>query len=293
MKVSKILLFTLAIGLIIFSSCKKEELEDTNYPNPDPPVNDLGKLSCFVSTGYWKADSYSVSYLNDVVKIQAVNEKKDTMIFNVIIENGVHYYNFNSGNNNFAVYKENGTTGSYSTSFANSSSGNVGHIKIYIDTTNSIISGSFAYKAYEYNNPDIFYTITEGEFSNIKYAKQEVITTNTMSGIIFNDTINSLSPVYASKNYSNFFEIRGYHNTSKYIGVYFDAPNLSAGDSIPFNSNQYGYYYDGTQLDSTSNGYVKILQFNDSTKIIKGKFESYFDSGSIKNGNFNVEYIEQ
>ena len=292
MKIFKTILLAFVLGVIAFSSCKKEELTDSNLPNPNPPTNDLGKLSCFISQGYWEMNTYTASYANDVVNIMAVTLNNDTMFFNIHINGSATYYHLNKDNKNLAIYKsvlDNTTV--YSTSLDPVGNENIGHIGIAIDTINHIMSGSFAYKAYNSVDASV-QTVTEGEFINIKYSAPDNIEGNSMSAIILNDTIPSLSPVVASKNYLNYFDIRAY-NSTEYISLYFDGTNVNEGDNIILGSTNLAYYYDGTSIVQCTSGYILIAQHNKDVKTLKGSFEFYMGTDSVKNGQFFVNYFEQ
>lgn len=291
MKIVKIFLFVVAIGAIAFTSCKKEELEDTNYANPAPPTSDLGEMNCFVSEGYWASKTYTASYANDMIVIEAVSATKDTMTFNIKYIDGQYYYSFGYANTNFAIYKDNADASAfYSTSLADVTLGVVGHINIAVDTSNYILTGSFAFKAYK-NTDGSVETITEGDFKNLRY-KHPDNTENTMSAIVEHDTINSFSTVIASKNVISVFDIRGYYDdiTLKFV---FPQGNISAGDSIPLDTDHKAYYDQGSGYAAGESGYIKILQFNDTTNTMKANFAFNIGTDSIKSGQFNVTYFEQ
>jgi len=291
-KILKIFLFVIAISAIALTSCKKEELEDTNYPNPTPPVSDLGELNCFVSEGYWEAKSYTASYVNDMIVIEAVSTENDTMIFNVKFKDGQYYYPFGNAYTNFATFKNHTDASAYySTKLADITLGVVGHINIMVDTTNYILSGNFAFKAYKSTDASVE-TITEGDFKNIRYKNPDNIQ-NTMSAIVENDTINAFTTVIASKNIINVFDIRGYKD-DVVLKFVFPQAGLSAGDSLSLsNTDNYAYYNQGNGYEVSDNGYIKITQFNDSTNTMKANFAFNIGTDSIKSGQFNVVYFEQ
>ena len=292
MKILKILLFVVTIVAISFTSCKKEELEDTNYPNPTPPVSDLGELNCFVSEGYWEAKSYTASYTNDMIVIEAISTENDTMIFSVNFKDGQYYYPFGNAYSDFATFKNHtDATAYYSTTLADIPEV-IGHINILVDTTNYILSGNFAFKAYK-NTDGSVEIITEGDFKNIKYKNPDN-TQNTMSAIVENDTINTFTTVIASKNIINVFDVRGYKDDITLKMVFYKSSGILVGDSISFSDGDNAAFYDqGSGFAESTNGYVKILQFNDSTNTMKANFAYNIGTDSIKSGQFNVVYFEQ
>lgn len=292
MKVLKTILLASVIGVLAFSSCKKEELTDTNLPNPNPPSSDLGEFTCFIAEGYWEMNTYTASYVNDVVNIMAVSKNNDTIFFNIHIDGSQTYYLLNKDNPNLANYKNRlDNTTFYSSSLDPVGNADVGHIGIAIDTVNHIMSGSFAYKAYNSVDATV-QTITEGNFINIKYNAPSNTELNSMSAIILNDTIPALNPVVASKDYLHNFDIRGYDN-DEYIRLYFDGANVNEGDSIPLSSINSAYYYDGTSITPSTDGYILITQHNEDVLTLKGSFEFYLGTDSVKNGHFFVNYFEQ
>ena len=293
MKVFKIFLFVFAIGAIALTSCKKEELVDTNYPNPTPPVSDLGELTCFVSEGTWEANTYTASFANDMIVIEAVSVENDTMTFSIKYRDGQYYYPFGAANTDFAIFKNHvDVTAYYSTLLADAADGEIGHINLMVDTTNYILSGSFAFKAYKTTDGSEE-IITEGNFKNIRY-KDPDNTQNTMSAIVENDTINAFTTVIASKNIINVFDVRGYKDDIILRMVFYKSSGIVAGDSISFSDSDNAAYYDqGSGFAESTNGYVKILQFNDSTNTMRADFAYNIGTDSIKSGQFNVVYFEQ
>jgi len=292
MKILKIFLFVVAIGAIAFTSCKKEELEDTNYPNPTPPVSDLGELNCFVSEGYWEAKSYTASYTNDMIVIEAISTENDTMTFSIKFNDGQYYYAFGNAYSDFAIFKNHTDASAYySTKLADINLGVIGHINILVDTTNYILSGNFAFKGYK-NTDSSVETITEGDFKNIRYKNPDN-TQNTMSAIVENDTINAFTTVVASKSITNVFDVRGYEG-DVILKFVFPQAGISTGDSISFaDSDKFAYYDQGNGYDVSDNGYIKFTQFNDSTNTMKANFAFNIGTDSIKSGQFNVIYFEQ
>ena len=293
MKIFKIFLFVFAIGAIALTSCQKEELEDTNYPNPTPPVSDLGELTCFVSEGEWAASTYTASFANDMIVIEAVSAENDTMTFSIKYVNGQYYYPFGNGNTDFAKFKNhNDETAYYSTLLSDINDGEIGHINLMVDTTNYIMSGTFAFKAYK-NTDGSVETITEGDFKNIRYQDPDN-TANTMSAIVEDDTISAFTTVIASKNIINVFDVRGYKDDIKLKMVFYKSSGLLAGDSLSFSDGDNAAFYDqGSGYYESTNGYVKILQFNDSTNTMRANFAYNIGTDSIKSGQFNVNYFEQ
>jgi len=291
-KILKIFLFVVTIVAISFTSCKKDELEDTNYPNPTPPVSDLGELTCFISEGAWAAKTYTASYLNDMVVIKAVSADNDTIIFNLKFKDGQIYYPFGNAYPDFAILKKHTDISAfYSTKLANINDAVIGHINISVDTTNNILSGSFAFKAYK-NTDNSLETITEGKFKNLKYTDPEPIQ-NTMSAIVEGNSINAFPYVMATKNLNNMFDIRGYADNIT-LRLEFVETGLSAGDSLSLSDLGYNAYYNkGNGFTISDNGYIKISQYNASTNILKGDFEFNVGTDSIKSGHFNVVYLNQ
>jgi len=292
-------LLILSIGFIVLSSCKKEELEDTNLANPTPPVSDIGKMSCFTKSAQWEASTYHATVFNDVLNFYGINENNDTIEINVLLTGNSKYYEFFQSGINYGAYTNRSvdTIGYYSTLYFDPTTAKdvgdpAGKVNFSdLDITNSLISGTFAFRVSK-DGQNNQVPITEGKFTNLKLS-EDTTYNNTLTATV-NSTDEAVGTyVTAKKDLStNTMEIVGNYPISKYISVTFDATSLSAGDTLSMNSSNYGIYFDGGQMITSHNGSIIIVTYDDVAKKIKIKFNFSYNGTTVESGVSDCMYLE-
>lgn len=293
-------LLILSISFIVLSSCKKEELEDTHLANPTPPVNDLGRMSCFTKDATWEAKSYHATLFNDVLSFYGVGEKNDTIEISVLLTNNDTYYEFYQTNlNNYGAYmnRDVDTIGYLSTLFFDPTTAKAvgdpaGKVSFSdLDITNNLISGTFAFRVSK-DGQNNQYPITEGKFANLKVTPY-TDHTNTMTARINNSNDAVCTYVTAKKDISNNrMEIKGIYDDYKIISVTFLADTINAGDTLSMNSLTYGIFYDGMDNYISHNGKVIIDAYDNSAKTINVRFDFSYNGKTVDNGKAETNYLE-
>lgn len=295
-KIAKLSILTLFLGLISFSSCQKDELEDTNLPNPDQKVTDLGKMSAFVKTGFWKAAKYSAVYSNNILKIDGVNSSNDTIRMVVAVyPNGTIYYPFYKNQFNCGGYFNGSidTLGYYSTRYY-SDEENAGYIRFTdFDLLNNLISGNFAFRcSKEGSNSQL--PITEGKFTNLK-LDVDTSYKNKMAARIIPDSVNC--SVTIAYDFNNNIVIDGWYSSTKRIAIMF-SNQISEGDSLIIGASvssgtASASLISGNTADNGLNGYVKITKKDSVNNVVKAVFDITTNAGThIKNGAFDIKYFK-
>jgi len=294
----KSLLLVLSVGLIFFSSCKKEELVDGEYENPTPPVNNIGKMSCFTKEAKWEAKTYYATVFNNMLTFYGVGEKNDTIEINVLLNDNDTYYEFSQTGLNYGVYTNRAvdTIGYKSTKHfvptveePGAPAGNINFSDL--DITNKLISGTFAFRVSKEGGSNQ-YPITEGKFVNLKISPY-TLAENKMTAKV-NGSIDAVcSSVTALRNLSDKrITIAGGFETNNALSITFIADTISAGDTLSMNSSTYGTYYDGTQNIISHNGQIIINAFDTIAKVIKVSFDYSYNGTTVENGVADVTYLD-
>ncbi len=291
-KIFKIALSVFLISLLGLVSCQKDELVDNNLPNPEPPKTDIGKMSAFVTTGYWEANSYNVVLANNILKIEGVGTGNDTISMILNIEPSNHNYysfyknQFNCGN----LYNRADTIGYSSTRNFDSETAS-GHIAFSdFDLVNNLLSGSFAYRcSNEGSSKQI--PVTEGKFTNLKITIDTSFI-NTMNVRIVPDSVVCSSvPAYEFNNKINVF---GWYSSSKKISITFKN-DFAENDSLLIGTSDLDMsLVNNDTEDNAVNGYLKIYDVDSVNNVVKASFDFTTATGvHLKNGNMKVKYFTE
>ena len=291
-------LLILSIGFIFLSSCKKEELEDTNLENTTPPVSDIGKMSCFTKEAKWEAKTYQATIFNDIINFYGVGENNDTIILNVLLMGNAKYYEFFQTGLSYGAYTNRAvdTIGYFSTLFfdpttvktAGEPAGNINFSDL--DITNNLISGTFSYRVSK-DGHDNQYPITEGKFTNLNIVIDDEYT-NTMTAVVNGTDEANCTYVTAKKNSAtNRMDITGNFDGSKKITVSFLTDGVSPGDTLSMNTTTYGYYFDGAQNIESHNGYIIVDVYDEVNEKVKVRFDFSFNGTTVKAGVSECKYL--
>ena len=298
----KSLLLVLSVGLIFLSSCKKEELKDGEYENPTPPVNNIGKMSCFTKASKWEAKTYYATVFNNMLTFYGVGEKDDTIEINVLLNENETYYEFYKTGLNYGAYTNRtvDTIGYNSTKYfvaTTTEPGNpippAGNINFSdLDITNKLVSGTFAFRVSK-ENVNNQYPITEGRFVNLKISPYTLAENKMTAKVNDVDAVCTTSTVTALRSLADKrITISGGFDTNKALFITFIADTISAGDTLNMNQSTYGVYYDGSQNIISHNGKIIINAFDTIAKVIKVNFNYSYNGTTVENGVADVEYLD-
>jgi len=294
----KSLILVLSVGLIFFSSCKKDELVDGEYQNPTPPVNDIGKMSCFTKESKWEAKTYYATIFNNMLTFYGVGEKNDTIEINVLLNSHDSYYEFYKTGLNYGVYTNRAVdtilynSTKYFVPITEESNAPAGNINFSdLDITNKLISGTFAFRVSK-ENQNNQYPITEGKFVNLKISPytlaENKMTANITGGI--NAVCTSVTALRSLSDKR--MTIAGGFDSNKALSITFIADSISAGDTLTMNQSTYGTYYDGSQTIISHNGQVIINAFDTIAKVIKVNFNYSYNGTTVNDGVADVTYLD-
>jgi hypothetical protein len=290
----RISLLMVLVGVVFLSSCEKEALVDTNLPNTEPLVDDMGKMSCFMREGEWGAVKYKATLFNDVLNFYGVNENNDTIELSVSVDAG-NYYQFNNEINQFGAYKNRSvdTIGYLSTLYFSSIT-NPGESAGYVsfsdlDIKNSIISGIFAFRCQK-NGSNNQIPITEGKFFNLKITPSE--NPNVLTALV-NGTDEAVCTYVTAKlnSSTNIMKIDGLFAENKALGLAFNVDTVESGDTLQVDLTNTGYYFDGMNIITCHTGKIIVETFDVVAKKIKVKFDYTYNSTSVEQGNANCTYL--
>jgi hypothetical protein len=275
----------IAFALVLLNSCNKNDSDEE-----EPKL--VTSMTALVDGESWTANQAGCSVINGITGIAGTEPQGYTItmtVKNFFVGGWGFSYNYET---NVAVLTDGNVT--YTT---NSDPATSGKLTIdEINTKDSLVSGTFEFKAYSFFKKDFIY-VTEGKFSNVPFTTKLPDTPDNSLEVDIDGITFTPSSVNASLMLGMIMITASDSQVSKTVGITLDSDieigiyeMSSFGDVI-------GQYNLGTSiLMSASSGTLEVTKHDKTQNILEGTFEFEAvellgsNSASLTNGSFIVSY---
>lgn len=300
----KTLLFLTAILLLstIFS-CQKEVNGDiTGSPtNGGGSGTGAGNMKAKINGVQWIATHFATaSKYSGLINITG-RSTDGKLITITLTDSGVHRYTLDENSPHAGAYADSasGNVIAYTTNQGNNPGDGGGEVNITsINTSNKTMSGTFSFKVFRQADGAQL-TMTEGSFTNIVYATSQPVANATdtfrvkIDGVLWNPPTIFAVPAIGK------MIISGTDATgTKSVSVQFPESTLPGNYTFDFFAQVYVGMYnaDATTSKLADSGTLTILEYNTTTRRIRGNFNFVATplittgSSNLTEGYFSVKY---
>ncbi len=284
-KVLLLSVYLFATLSLILSSCDKEESEEENPP--------AASMSAIIDSVSWTADQSGCTVTNGITGVAGTKAQGQTITLTVSQLALGGFGMDNQSTINVASVVDGNVT--YTT---NSAQGCHGQMYISeINTTDSVISGTFSFKAYSPFGKG-FIEVTEGKFSNLPFTNELPATPDNSLVVDIDGSTFTPATVYTAVMMGKIMITASDAQMTKTVGITIEG-DLEAGtyDMGGMFGSVIGQYNLGTTVIMIANeGEMIITKHDMGNNILEGTFEFEAsemigaNSASLTNGSFVVNY---